>query len=69
MSPKICSKLAAYHFLMKTLLDHGYLHGDCMTVTGRTIAENLKRVKWNPHQDVVRPADNPHHRHRRRRRA
>jgi dihydroxy-acid dehydratase len=28
--------------LMKTLLDHGYLHGDCMTVTGRTIAENLK---------------------------
>ena len=27
--------------LMKTLLDHGYLHGDCMTVTGRTMAENL----------------------------
>ncbi|MDZ4367838.1 MAG: dihydroxy-acid dehydratase [Afipia sp.] len=45
--------------LMKTLLDNGYLHGDCMTVTGRTIAENLKSVKWNPHQDVVRPADNP----------
>ncbi|MBN8981982.1 MAG: dihydroxy-acid dehydratase [Rhizobiales bacterium] len=45
--------------LMKTLLDHGYLHGDCMTVTGRTIAENLKNVKWNPHQDVVRPADKP----------
>ncbi len=45
--------------LMKTLLDHGYLHGDCLTVTGRTIAENLKGVKWNPHQDVVRPADNP----------
>ncbi|TXJ10746.1 MAG: dihydroxy-acid dehydratase [Afipia sp.] len=45
--------------LMKTLLDHGYLHGDCMTVTGRTIAENLKSVKWNPHQDVVRSADKP----------
>jgi dihydroxy-acid dehydratase len=45
--------------LMKTLLDHGYLHGDCMTVTGRTMAENLKSVKWNPHQDVVRSADNP----------
>jgi len=45
--------------LMKTLLDHGYLHGDCMTVTGRTIAENLKRVKWNDGQDVVRPADKP----------
>src|SRR6201992_2947169 len=45
--------------LMKTLLDNGYLHGDCLTVTGRTIAENLKTVKWNPHQDVVRPADKP----------
>jgi dihydroxy-acid dehydratase len=45
--------------LMKTLLDHGYLHGDCMTVTGRTIAENLKSVNWNPDQDVVRPADKP----------
>src|ERR1700752_2000594 len=45
--------------LMKTLLDNGHLHGDCMTVTGRTISENLKSVKWNPHQDVVRPADRP----------
>jgi len=45
--------------LMKTLLDHGYLHGDCMTVTGRTIAENLKSVRWNPDQDVVHPADKP----------
>src|SRR5690606_9849473 len=45
--------------LMKTLLDHGYLHGDCLTVTGRTIAENLASVKWNPDQDVVYPADKP----------
>src|SRR2546423_3957258 len=45
--------------LMKTLLDHGFLHGDCITVTGRTIAENMKSVKWNPDQDVVRPADKP----------
>ena len=45
--------------LMKTLLDHGYLHGDCLTVTGRTIAENLSKVSWNPDQDVVRSADNP----------
>jgi dihydroxy-acid dehydratase len=45
--------------LMKTLLDHGYLHGECMTVTGRTVAENMKRVKWNKDQDVVRPATNP----------
>src|SRR4051812_31559712 len=45
--------------LMKTLLDHGYMHGDCITVTGRSIAENMKSVKWNPDQDVVRPADKP----------
>ncbi|HSP25114.1 MAG TPA: dihydroxy-acid dehydratase [Saliniramus sp.] len=45
--------------LMKTLLDNGFLHGDCMTVTGRTIAENMASVKWNPDQDVVRPADKP----------
>jgi len=45
--------------LMKTLLEHGYLHGECMTVTGRTMAENLRSVKWNPEQDVVRPADRP----------
>jgi dihydroxy-acid dehydratase len=45
--------------LMKTLLDHGYLHGECITVTGRSIADNLRRVKWNKDQDVVRPADNP----------
>ncbi|MFC3693648.1 dihydroxy-acid dehydratase [Chenggangzhangella methanolivorans] len=45
--------------LMKTLLDHGFLHGDCLTVTGRTIAENLEKVRWNPDQDVVYPADKP----------
>jgi len=45
--------------LMKTLLDHGFLHGDCLTVTGRTIAENMEKVKWNPDQDVVYPADKP----------
>jgi dihydroxy-acid dehydratase len=45
--------------LMKTLLDHGFLHGDCLTVTGRTIAENLKSVKWNPDQAVVYPANQP----------
>ncbi|RUZ75035.1 dihydroxy-acid dehydratase [Mesorhizobium sp. M7A.F.Ca.US.006.01.1.1] len=45
--------------LMKTLLDHGYLHGDCMTVTGRTLAENMQHVVWNEHQDVVRPANTP----------
>jgi dihydroxy-acid dehydratase len=36
--------------VMKTLLDGGFLHGDCMTVTGKTIAENLKSVKFPPFQ-------------------
>ena len=45
--------------LLKTLLDHGFLHGECLTVTGRTLAQNLKSVKWNADQDVVRPADRP----------
>ncbi|CCV14346.1 dihydroxy-acid dehydratase [Mesorhizobium sp. STM 4661] len=45
--------------LMKTLLDHGYLHGDCLTVTGRTLAENMEHVAWNDSQDVVRPANRP----------
>src|SRR5712691_7862190 len=45
--------------LMKTLLDHGYFHGDCMTVTGRTMKDNLAKVAWNDGQDVVRPADQP----------
>src|SRR6202000_2570979 len=37
----------------------GFLHGECLTVTGRTIAENLKAVKWNDAQDVVHPANKP----------
>ena len=45
--------------LMKTLLDHGFLHGECLTVTGRTIADNLRSVKWNDAQDVVHAADKP----------
>src|SRR5687767_5393877 len=46
--------------LMKMLLDEGLLHGDCLTVTGKTMAENLKRVKPYPKgQDIVRGFDNP----------
>jgi dihydroxy-acid dehydratase len=45
--------------LMKALLDGGYLHGDCITVTGKTIAENLKDVKFPGGQNVVRPTSNP----------
>ncbi|PPR62084.1 MAG: Dihydroxy-acid dehydratase, partial [Alphaproteobacteria bacterium MarineAlpha3_Bin3] len=45
--------------LMKTLLDGGFLHGDCMTVTGKTIAENLADVEFREDQDVIRPVTNP----------
>ncbi len=45
--------------VMKALLDGGYLHGDVMTVTGRTMAENLAKVKFNEKQDVIRPTSNP----------
>jgi dihydroxy-acid dehydratase len=45
--------------LMKALLDGGYLHGDCLTVTGKTIAENLAGVTFDPDQPVVRPTSNP----------
>ena len=46
--------------LMKTLLDAGLLHGDCMTVTGNTMAQNLADVKPYPvEQDIVRTLDNP----------
>jgi dihydroxy-acid dehydratase len=45
--------------LMKALLDGGYLHGGCMTVTGRTIAENLKDVVFPTGQDVVVPTSRP----------
>ena len=41
--------------LMKALLDGGYLHGECLTVTGRTIAENLKEVAFPTDQDVGAP--------------
>ena len=46
--------------LMKTLLDHGYLHGDCMTVTGKTLAENLANVDPYPEtQEIIRPFSDP----------
>ena len=45
--------------LMKTLLDGGHLHGDCLTVTGRTMAENLEHTVLREDQDVIRPVSNP----------
>jgi len=45
--------------LLKTLLEGGYIHGDCMTITGKTIAENVKDVAWRDDQEVIRPVSNP----------
>jgi dihydroxy-acid dehydratase len=46
--------------LMKELLDRGLLHGDCLTVTGKTLAENLADVAPYPAgQDIIRPFDRP----------
>ena len=47
--------------VMKMLLNHGLIHGDCLTITGKTVAENLKDVPDNPakNQDVIRQWDNP----------
>ena len=46
--------------LMRMLLEEKLLHGDCLTVTGKTVAENLRRVKAYPkNQDIVRSFENP----------
>ena len=46
--------------LLRVLLDKGLLHGDCLTVTGKTLAENLAHVNVYPEgQDMIRPLDNP----------
>jgi len=46
--------------LMKMLLDKGLLHGDCMTVTGKTLAQNLKSVKlYSQRQKIIRSFDDP----------
>ncbi|MBA4692623.1 MAG: dihydroxy-acid dehydratase [SAR86 cluster bacterium] len=46
--------------MMKTMLDNNLLHGDCMTVTGKTLEENLKDVDPYPsHQKIIMPLNNP----------
>lgn len=47
------------YMLMKTLLDGGFLHGGCLTVTGKTLAENIDAVTWNPDQKVIFPVSAP----------
>ncbi len=45
--------------LLKALLDGGYIHGDCITVTGKTMAENLADITIPANQDVIYTTDNP----------
>lgn len=52
-------KVGGVSLVLKLLLDAGLLHGDCLTVTGKTIAENLKNVQFPKNQDVVYPIEKP----------
>jgi dihydroxy-acid dehydratase len=47
------------YMLMKSMLGEGLLHGDCMTVTGKTLGENIDEITWNPDQKVIYPATAP----------
>ena len=47
------------YMVMKTLLAEGLLHGNCMTVTGKTLGENIDQVTWNPDQKVIYNAKTP----------
>jgi dihydroxy-acid dehydratase len=45
--------------VMKTLLDGGFINGDCMSVNGKTMGENIDEVTWNPDQKIIYPVSNP----------
>ncbi|WP_448500763.1 dihydroxy-acid dehydratase [Sphingomonas sp.] len=47
------------YMLMKTMLAGGLLDGECLTVTGRTLGENIEAVTWNPDQKVIYEVTNP----------
>jgi dihydroxy-acid dehydratase len=47
------------YMLMKTMMGAGLLHGNCMTVTGRTLGENIDQVTWNPDQKVIYDVNAP----------
>ncbi len=52
-------EVGGVEIILKALLEGGLLHGDCLTVTGKTIAENLESVTFPKDQDVVRPVSDP----------
>ncbi len=47
------------YMLMKSMLGEGLLHGNCLTVTGKTLGENIDEITWNPDQKVIYPASAP----------
>ena len=47
------------YMLMKTMLDGGFLDGECLTVTGKTLGENIDKVTWNPDQKVIYDVKTP----------
>ncbi len=57
-------KAGGVPLVMKILLENGLLHGDCLTITGKTVAENLSAVsgELHPDSDVIRPFENPMYR-------
>ena len=57
--PKDMFEVGGVPVLMKVLLDGGFLHGDCITVTGKTVADNLRDVTFPEDQDVIRPLSDP----------
>ena len=52
-------KMGGTPVLMKYMLDNGYLHGDCLTVTGKTIEENLKGVNTSVDIKIIKPFNDP----------
>jgi len=52
-------KMGGTPVLMKYMLDNGYLHGDCLTVTGKTIEENLKGVNTSVDKKIIKPFNDP----------
>ena len=52
-------EVGGVQMILKVLLDAGYIHGDCLTVTGKTMAENLADIKFNEDQDVVYRPEKP----------
>ena len=52
-------KMGGTPVLMKYMLENGYLHGDCLTVTGKTIEENLKGVNTSVNKKIIKPFNDP----------